>query len=138
MAAINGTLILLEDNGTAFALTTSATLNVEMDLPDASSKQSSGWANHIQGQRSFSVDLDGLADFEVSGSVQVLIDHILDRTTVSIEFEPDAGFAGGTKGYSYQGSASVSSVSVVASNEDTATLSGSFVGTGALTKVIMS
>ena len=138
MAAINGTLILLEDNGTAFALTTSATLNVEMDLPDASSKQSNGWANHIQGQRSFSVDLDGLADFEVSGSVQVLIDHILDRTTVAIEFEPDAGFAGGTKGYSYQGSASVSSVSVVASNEDTATLSGTFVGTGALTKVIMS
>lgn len=138
MAAINGTLILLEDNGTAFALTTSATLNVEMDLPDASSKQSSGWANHIQGQRSFSVDLDGLADFEVNGSVQVLIDHILDRTTVAIEFEPSAGFAGGTKGYSYQGSASVSSVSVVAANEDTATLSGSFVGTGALTKVLMS
>lgn len=138
MAAINGTLIVLNDNGTAFALTTSATLNVEMDLPDASSKQSSGWADHIQGQRSFSVDLDGLADFEVSGSVQVLVDYILNRTTVSIEFEPSAGFAGGTKGYSYQGDVSCSSVSIVAANEDTATLSGSFVGTGELTKVIMS
>ena len=44
----------------------------------------------------------------------------------------------GTKGVSYTGTASLASVSVVAANEDTATLSGSFTGDGALTRVAVS
>jgi len=140
MSAVNGTLILLKDNGTAFALSTSCTLNIDLDLPDASTKSSAGWAEHIKGQKSWSVDLDGLADFETGtdGSVQDLVGYIVNRSDVSIEFVPSTGFAGGSKGVSYTGTASCASVSVVASNEDTATLSGSFTGTGALAEEIVS
>lgn len=138
MAAVNGTLILVNDDGTAFAGTTSATLNIEMDLPDASTKDSAGWAEHIQGQKSWSVDLDGIATFTVtSGTVDVLLNYLLDRTQATIEFEPQGG-AYTTKGVSYVGTASLSSVSLVANNEDTATVSGSFTGTGALTRVAVS
>lgn len=138
MATVNGTLILLQDDGTAFALTTSATLNIDADLPDASSKDSAGWAEHILGQRSWSVDLDGLADFEtVTGTVDLLTDYILSETQASIEFEPQTG-AFTTKGVSFTGTASLANVSVSAPNEDTATLSGSFTGTGALTRVAVS
>lgn len=138
MAAVNGTLILLKDDGTAFAATTSATLNIEMDLPDSSTKDSAGWAEHIQGQKSWSVDLDGIADFEATtGTVDILVDYLINRTQASIEFEPQTG-AFTTSGVSYTGTASLSSVSLVAANEDTATLSGSFTGDGALTRVAVT
>ena len=140
MSAINGTLILLRDNNDPFALSTSCTLNIDMDLPDASHKGSAGWAEHIQGQKSWSVDLDGLADFQTgtTGGVQDLVNHILNRESVDIEFVPLAGFAGGSTGVSYEGTASCASISIVASNEDTATLTGSFTGTGALSEVVVS
>lgn len=138
MAAVNGTLILLKDDGTAFAATTSATLNIEMDLPDSSTKDSAGWAEHILGQKSWSVDLDGIADFETStGTVDILVDYLINRTQADIEFEPQSG-AFTTKGVSYTGTASLSSVSLVAANEDTATLTGSFTGDGALSRVAVS
>ena len=138
MAAVNGTLILLKDDGTAFAATTSATLNIEMDLPDSSTKNSGGWAEHILGQKSWSVDLDGIADFELTtGTVDILASFLIDRTQADIEFEPQAG-AFNTKGVSYTGTASLASVSLVAANEDTATLSGSFTGDGILTRVAVS
>lgn len=137
MAAVNGTLIVLNDSGTPIALTTSATLNIELDLPDASTKDSSGWAKHILGQKSWSVDLDGLADFETAANVDDLVNYILNRTQVSLEFEP-TGTAFSTKGVSYTGTASVASVSIVAANEDTATLSGSFTGDGPLARVAVS
>jgi hypothetical protein len=55
MAAINGTLILFNvdvADGTPaeLALTTSATLNIEMDLPDASTKGSAGGLNTYKGK----------------------------------------------------------------------------------------
>lgn len=137
MAAVNGTLILLNDSGTPIALTTSATLNIELDLPDASSKDSSGWARHILGQKSWSVDLDGLASFNTGDNVDDLSAFILDRTQISLEFEPQTG-AYSTKGVSYTGTASLASISVVAGNEDTATISGSFTGDGVLTRVAVS
>lgn len=137
--AVNGTLILVNDNGTAFAATTSATLNIEMDLPDSSTKDSAGWAEHIQGQKSWSVDLDGVATFETaSGTVDTLVDYLINRTQATIEFEPQSGAYSSSAGVSYTGTASLASVSIVAANEDTVTLSGSFTGDGALTRVAHS
>ena len=137
MPRVNGTLILVNDSSVAFALTTSATLNITADLPDASSKDDSGWANHVQGQRSWSVDLDGLADFETSGSVDTLVAYLTGRTQASIEFEPQSA-AITSKGVSYTGTASLASVTIEAANETTATLSGSFTGDGELARTVVS
>lgn len=139
MPAINGTLILFNvdvADGTPdeLGMTTSATLNIEMDLPDSSNKQSSGWATHIQGQKSWSIDIDGVADFVSStGNIEKLGNYIINRSAVDVEFVPNStGPTAGTY-VKYAGEASLASVSVVAGNEDTATLSGSFTGNGALT-----
>jgi len=130
--AINGTLVLVNADGTAIASTTDATLNVEMDTPDASTKDSAGWADHIQGQKSWSVDVEGLATFDYSnGNVQQLVDYIVNRDTIAIRFLPNAGVA-------YYGDASCTSVSVGAPNEDTASISGTFTGKGTLSKVTIS
>lgn len=139
MAAINGTLILFNvdvADGTPaeLALTTSATLNIEMDLPDASTKGSAGWAEHIQGQKSWSIDIDGLADFVSStGNVEKLANYVINRTAVDVEFVPDSTDSPAGTYVKYAGEASMASISLVAAMEDTATLSGSFTGNGALT-----
>ena len=133
MASVkNGTLVLVKDDGTAIASTTDATLNVEMDTPDASTKGSSGWAEHIAGQKSWSIDVEGLATFDYSdGNVQQLVEYIRKRTDITIQFLAD-------EGYQYSGSASCTSVSIGAPNEDVATFSGTFVGNVNLARVQVS
>ena len=128
MSAINGTLVLLRANGNPLALVTDATLNIEQDLPDATSKDSSGWAAHINGLRSYSVDVDGLASFvATTGNSNILANLIANRSQVSFRF------ATATSGQlQFTGTVSLGSLSITAPNEDTATLSGSMTGTGAL------
>jgi len=121
--AINGTLVLVSEEGNAIASTTDATLNIEMDTPDASTKGSAGWAEVIAGQKSWSIDVDGLAVFDYSeGNVQQLAQRLMLRTEVEVYFYPNAG-AG------YYGNAFVTSISISAPNEDVASISATFTGT---------
>jgi predicted secreted protein len=128
MSAINGTTVLLRANGNPLALLTDTTLNIEQDLPDATSKDSGGWAAHINGLRSFSIDVDGLASFvATTGNANILANLIANRSQVSFRF------ATATSGQlQFTGTVSLASLSLTAPNEDTATLSGSMTGTGAL------
>lgn len=124
--AINGTLVLVSEEGNAIASTTDATLNIEMDTPDASTKGSSGWAENIAGQKSWSIDVDGLAIFDyTNGNVQQLTQRLMLRTQVEVFFYPNAG-AG------YYGEAYVTSISIGAPNEDVASISATFTGNGEL------
>ena len=63
MATINGTSLIVSVGGTAIAHTTSATLNLEKAMIDVSSKDSSGNSESLSGQKSASVDFEGLVDF---------------------------------------------------------------------------
>lgn len=127
--AINGTLVLLHTGGSAIASTTDATLNIEMDTPDASTKSSAGWAKVIAGQKSWSIDVDGLATFDYSGgNVNELATYLINQTRVSLRFITSAGTA--FKGFAY-----MTSVTVGAPNEDVATISGTFTGDGELEQV---
>jgi predicted secreted protein len=129
MPAFNGTTILLRADGNPLALLTDTTLNIEQDLPDSTTKDSGGWADHINGLRSFSIDVDGLADFTgTTGNAKILTDFITGRENVSFRF------ATTTSGQlQYSGTVSLASISITAPNEDTATLTGSMTGKGALT-----
>lgn len=128
MSAINGTTVLLRANGNPLALLTDTTLNIEQDLPDATNKDSGGWAAHINGLRSYSIDVDGLASFvATTGNANILANLIANRSQVSFRFAPT------TSGQlQFTGTVSLASLSITAPNEDTATLSGSMTGTGAL------
>ena len=62
MAKFNATDLILKVNGTPIAHSTSATLNINQDLPDATSKDSAGWSENIRGklqkqQKKWQVDL---------------------------------------------------------------------------------
>ena len=133
MAGINGTTIVLDVDGSPIARLTDTTLNVNQDLPDASNKDSSGWADHINGQRSWDISLDGHADMGDQENVETLFDLIANRSNVDIEFATST-----SNDVKFTGTASLADMSVGAPNEDVATVSGSLTGQGALSKSSVS
>lgn len=129
MAKINGTDLLVYVGATAIAHSTSATLNIEQDLPDATTKDSAGWADHINGLKSWSIDFDGLVDYSASYGVEELFDNLKNGNNVVVKFSTEDG------GDSYwTGTASCASLTMTAEMESPVSFSGSFTGKGTLTR----
>lgn len=124
----NATNLIVLIDGVAVGHTTSAELSVEADLPDATTKDSSGWAEHIKGTRSWGVSVDGLVAYDGSYPSQTLLDLILNRTSVTLQFTTQE-----TGDTYWTGTASLQSDTISAEMESPASFSGSFTGNGALT-----
>ena len=62
----NGTSLILKIEGTALGHTTSCSMTFNVDLPEATSKDSSGYQELITGVKSGEISFDGLVayDFE--------------------------------------------------------------------------
>lgn len=115
---INGTDLLVYNDGVAIAYQKECTINWEQDLPDATSKQSAGYEEHIKGTRRCSCDFSSL--FSTDGlSDKDLIKQITDRETIL--FTVDGG------GFLVIGNASLKNVSINAPMEDVAGISGTFI-----------
>ena len=126
----NGTNLVVLVGTEVVAHSTSCSLSVSTDLPDATTKDSGGWAQQIQGVRSWSVSTDGLAIIESAGvgiNVEDLFSSISSRTDVTLTFST---FVSGDK--IWTGSAAVESLDFTGDMESPATYSASFTGTGAL------
>jgi predicted secreted protein len=132
MAKVNGTVMLIQSGTDTLLWTKSCTLNVEVDLPDGTTKDSLGWADHINGLRSWSIDFDGAWDVSGSGMTpNEMIAIIIGRTAdATVKFGTSAAFATG-----WTGTATVKNLSVSANMEDVTTFSGSLVGNGALAAI---
>lgn len=129
MAKFNGTDLLVYVGATPIAHSTSATLNIEADLPDATTKDSAGWADHINGLKSWSIDFDGLVDYAASYGVEELFDNLKNGNNVTVKFSTSTG------GDSYwTGTASCNSLTMTAEMESPVSFSGTFTGKGTLTK----
>ena len=133
MAIFNATSLIVEVDSVAVAHATSATLNIDLDTPDASTKSSAGWAEVIAGQRSWSVDVEGLIDYASSFGVEGMFTAINNRASVSLTFTTNV--SGDTE---YSGTAYATNITHDAPLEDVASWSGSFVGTGALTSATVA
>lgn len=129
MAKFNGTDLLVYVGTEVIAHSTSATLNIEQDLPDATTKSSGGFADHINGLKNWSIDFDGLVDYSASYGVEELFDNLKNGNNVTVKFST---FAVGDSFWS--GEASVSSLTMTAEMEAPVSFSGTFVGKGTLTK----
>jgi predicted secreted protein len=126
----NGTLLVVKVGGVAVAHSTSCSLSVSTDLPDATTKDSLGWATQIQGLRSWSVSTDGLAVIESAAAgvnVEDLFSSISSRTDVTVTFST---FVSGDK--IWTGVAAVESLDFTGDMESPATYSASFTGSGPL------
>jgi predicted secreted protein len=112
------------------AHSTSATITIDVDLPDATTKDSAGWADHIAGVRNWSIDFDGLVDYAASYGVEELFNNLLNRDVLTVKWSSTQ--SGGTY---LTGSASVSNLTQTADMEQPVSYSGTFTGKGALTVI---
>jgi len=124
MAKINGTSVLLYADGTVIALQKGLNISADVDLPDASNKESAGWAEHIQGMRNATLSFDAL--YSTTGkSAAALLAYITGRSNILIAIV--GGFS-----YPILGEVKMNSLSLTGNKEEPAALSGSLKVNGKL------
>ena len=133
----NGTALLVKldtSGGTPATVghTTSCTISISNDLPEATSKSSSGFQEVIAGVISGEVSFDGLIMYDEAGTIKNAIDladFLIARTKLAVNFgTTETGDA------VYSASGFLSSVEMTGEMESPATYSGSITLTGTITK----
>jgi predicted secreted protein len=133
----NGTNLVILVGTEVVAHAKNCSLSVKANLPDASTKDSAGWAEHISGQMSWSLKTDGLATVQPTNAAYVVGDifsALTNRTSVTVKFTTYSGGAVITGDLYWSGSAFVESLDMTADMEAPVTFSASFTGTGVLTQ----
>ena len=110
---------------------TSASLSVTMATRDISTKDSAGWMEVLEGQKSWTLSGEGLVVYNNTGKATPddIYTLLSNRTAVAIEFGSET-----TDEKYYSGSGFFTEFSTDAGVEDNATFSFSFQGTGVLTQ----
>mgnify|MGYP003138774977 CR=1 FL=1 len=130
----NGTNLLLKfavDGSTPVTLghTTSATLTITHDLPESTSKDSSGFQEVISGLRSGEISFEGLVDYTDTLNHDEIFTMVSNRSKVDFTFGTiitgDAVLSG--EGF-------ISNLEINADMESAVTFSGTIVTTGAITQ----
>jgi len=132
----NGTDLLLKlTDGTSIATSTiighstSCSLSLSNDLPEATTKDSNGFQEVIAGVKSGEISFEGLIAYDDDANPVDFADILIARRAVSWSF----GTADGADAV-YSGSGFLSSVEMSAEMESPATYSGSITINGAITK----
>lgn len=128
MAKVNGTLYLVKSDGTTIGSTTNASLSLSIDLPETTTKGSAGWAEHLQGLRSWEGSFEGLYDETDTYGLTELYAEITNRTTFTILIESTT-----VGNIEFTGTASLSNIEATFEMEQPVGWSASFTGSGALT-----
>jgi TP901-1 family phage major tail protein len=135
-AIMNATDVLIQfsTDGTTYdkvGRMTSASLSISMETRDTSTKDSAGWRELLEGQRSWSLSGDGLIVYSLTGAdgFHDLFSFLNGRTNLYVRF---GSTKTGEKVYSGRGF--ITSLDQEAGVEDNATFSFSFEGTGVLTE----
>lgn len=131
MALINGTNLVIKVGGVPILKATTASIEMSVDMPDATTKDSQGWAEFFAGVRSWTLSSDGLIDYATSASVETdeLVAMLIARSTVAVTFGTST-----TGDMLLSGNAYVSSISQTADMESPSGFSVTFQGTGALSQ----
>ena len=132
-AVQNGTDVGIYVGATLIALGTSHDFEVTMETRDASSKDSAGWKESCEAQRSWSLS----GEFLFSEAASFGFDDLfaLYNTRASATVKISTGTAGDKE---YGGDAFLTSLSKSMPNEDSASFSVSFEGTGVLAETTIS
>jgi len=140
---LNGTDLGVYIGGTLIAYSTNATLNINHSPRSTSNKEDGGWETAMEGYRNWDVSCDAMyAWLDPAGSAisnetlsEIFTGYIHTRASFTLTFGVTSTTTGDTK---YTGTAWLTSASLSAPNEDTATFSVSFQGSGALAQTIAS
>lgn len=138
-----GSMMLFVTSGSTkypIGFSTSAKLDLTMDVRDISSKDSGYWKEKAAGKWDWNASTEGLMAYSLTATtldVQDLYNFMLERTLVTVTF----GIASGstpswqldTGSKYFQGTAYITSLSLNAPDGDNATYSISLDGSGSLT-----
>lgn len=127
MATFNGTSLTLSIGGVTVGKSTTASISLDADTIDVSNKSSSGYQEVIQGQKSGTIDFEGLADLNVNDQGGAIYTYWSAGTSVAFEF-----VVGGSSA-TISGNGIVTNLSIDAPMEDVATYSGSIQISGSVT-----
>lgn len=127
----NGTLLSVQIGGSKLFNSTSASMSLSMDAPEATTKDSGGFQEVIAGVKSGEISFDGLVAYDTVSGIQIgdVADDLLAGTEVTWEFSTDV-----TGDNKYTGSGYISSVEITAEAESPVSYSGTIVTTGTITK----
>ena len=134
----NGTNLLLKfiaDGGTLATIghSTSASLSLSMDAPEATSKDSSGYQEVIAGLRSGEISFEGLVDYTDSQNVPQMATLMENRSKI------DWSFGTTTTGDTvFSGEGFITSIETSGEMESAVTYSGTIVTTGSITTAVNS
>jgi len=123
-----------EDSGATYDLVAharNATLSLNSDEIDITTKDSSAWKEILDGQKSWSVSVDGLITYDTESDKDQADDLaalLIAGTQITLKFSTDV--TGDTK---YTGNAFVQSIELNAADNDASSYSATFGGNGALT-----
>ena len=79
MAVINATSFLLLKDNTVIGHSTNTSFNINLDLPDATTKASGGWSEVMPGVKSGSLDCKGLTNYSNTLNFNDIADMIITR-----------------------------------------------------------
>ena len=134
-SVMNSTDVVIKVGSELVGKMTSASLSVTMATRDISTKDSAGWMEVLEGQKSWTLSGEGLVVYNNTGKTtpDEIYTLLSTRAVVVIQF----GSASSDEKY-YTGSGFFTEFSTDAGVEDNATFSFSFQGTGVLTQATQS
>ena len=125
----NGTNLILTVEGATVGHTTSCSMSLSMDTPEATTRDSSGFSEYIGGVKGGEISFEGLVAYDDSANAIEMADYLLARTQLTCVFgTAETGDA------VYTAEGFLSSVEMSAEMEAAVTYSGSITITGAITK----
>ena len=125
----SGTNLILKVESNTVGHTTSCTLSLSNDLPEATTKDSNGFQEVIAGVMSGELSFEGLVVYDDTANAIEMADYLLARTQLTCVFGTAES---GDDVYTAEGF--LSSVEMSAEAESPVTYSGSITLTGAITK----
>jgi len=130
-SVMNSTDVVIKVGSEIVGKMTSASLSVTMATRDISTKDSAGWMEVLEGQKSWTLSGEGLVVYNNTGKATPddIYTLLSNRTAVAIEFGSET-----TDEKYYSGSGFFTEFSTDAGVEDNATFSFSFQGTSTLTQ----
>ena len=125
---INGTALGVYIGGTLITHSTSANISFSMETRDASTKDSLGYRAILEGQRSWTIEAEGMTALDATYGFEELFAAWVARTVLTVKFATPDG-----SDQFYQGTGYCTSLSVDSGVEDSSTFSATFEMSGAVT-----
>ena len=127
----NGSLLSIKVDGNKILNSTSCSLSLSADTPEATTKDSGGFQDLIVGVKSGEISFEGLVAYDSGSGSQIgdISDELISGAQVTWEFSTDV--SGDDK---YSGTGFISSIEITADMESPVSYSGTIVTTGTITQ----